>query len=159
MKKILILLSLAIFSNIAFANEESTEKAKELITLMKIKENVEKSFAQISKFSDSMIDSQNLSDEEKKEAKELTASSTKTTFKEMLKMDWEGMFADIYAEVFTVEELQGLIDFYKTPVGQKFIDKQLDLQKATMGRMQIEMTKVMPKIQESIQKSIEEAKK
>lgn len=126
---------------------------------MEITENVEKSFAQVVKFSDQMIDSQNLSDEEKKEAKKLTKSSTEKTFKEMLKMDWEGMFAEIYSEVFTDEELQGLIDFYKTPIGQKFLKKQQPLQIATMNRMQQEMAKVMPKIQESIQRSIEEAKK
>lgn len=159
MKKILLTLSIALFSNIAFADDKSTEKATELMSLLKISENVEKSFAQISKLSDGMIDAQNLSDEEKVKAKKLAKSSTETTFKELLKMDWESMFADIYAEVFTADELQGLIEFYKTPVGQKFIDKQIDLQKATMGRMQVEMAKVMPKVQEAIQQSIQDAKK
>lgn len=159
MKIILLILSFAMFSNISFADENSKAKAKELMALMKIKENIEKSLAEISKFSDGMIDAQNLSDEEKKKAKELTKSSTEAVFKGMLKLDWEGMFAEIYSEVFTTEDLQGLIDFYKTPVGQKFIDKQLDLQKATMGRMQIEMGKVMPEVQKAIQKSIEDAKK
>lgn len=154
-----ILLSLALLSSAVFAEDNSSEKAKELMSVMKVRENVEKAFAQIPQFSDRIIDSQNLSDEEKKKAKELAASSTKATFKEMLQMDWEGMLSEIYAEVFTEEELQGLIDFYKTPVGQKFIEKQLALQKATMGRMQIEMAKMMPKIQEAAQKSIQEAKK
>lgn len=159
MKKTLLILSIAVFSNVSFADENSSAKGKELMSLMKIKENVEKSFAQISTFSDGMIDAQNLSKEEKKKAKKLSKASTDRTFKEMLKIDWEGIFADVYTEVFTEEELQGLVDFYKTPVGQKFIAKQLDLQKATMGRMQVEMAKIMPQIQQSVQKSIEEAQK
>lgn len=156
--KTILILSLSLFCHFVHAEEQVSAKAKELMALMKVTENVEKSFAQVGKFSDSMIDAQNLTAEEKEKAKELTKSSTDATFKEMLKMDWEGMFAEIYAEVFTDEELQGLIDFYKTPAGQKFIDKQQDLAGATMVRMQQEMSKVMPKIQEAIKKSIQEAK-
>ena len=159
MKITLLILSVSIFSYTAIADVNNSEKAKELMSIMKIKENVEKMFSEVSKFSDGMIDARNLSEEEKAKAKELTKSSTETIFKEMLKMDWEGMTAEIYAEVFTTDELQGLIDFYKTPIGQKFIDKQLELQKATLGRMQMEMAKVMPKLQQSILESIEEVKK
>ena len=60
--------------------------------------------------------------------------------------------------MFTEDELQDLIDFYKSPLGQKMLKKQPELMKATMQKMQVEMSKVMPKIQADIKKAIEEVK-
>ena len=60
--------------------------------------------------------------------------------------------------MFTEEELQGLIDFYKSPVGNKFLEKQPELMAATMNRMQTEMAKIMPKIQEAAMTAVQEAK-
>ncbi|CAN1721089.1 enolase [Hyphomicrobium sp. 1Nfss2.1] len=39
-------------------------------------------------------------------------------------------FADIYAQRFTVNELQAVIDFYKSPTGQKFIAATPELMQA-----------------------------
>jgi hypothetical protein len=60
-------------------------------------------------------------------------------------LSWDKMkveYTRVYAEVFTPEEVKGLIAFYKTPAGQAFLDKQPLLMQKTM-----EMT---PKIQEMI---------
>ena len=157
MKKILSIVSITVLSHFSLANDQGLATAKELMSVMKIKEGVEKSLDQVSEFTDSMIDAQNLTPEVKQKAKELSNASTEVTFKEMLAIDWETMFSEVYAEVFTEQELQGLIDFYQTPVGVKFLDKQLDLQKATMGRMQVEMAKIMPKIQQAMQQAMQQS--
>jgi len=60
--------------------------------------------------------------------------------------------------VFTEKELQAVIDFYKSPVGAKFIEKQPELMAQTMQKMQVEMAKIMPKIQADVQKAIQESK-
>jgi hypothetical protein len=51
-----------------------------------------------------------------------------------------------------------VIDFYKSPVGAKFIEKQPELMAQTMQKMQVEMAKIMPKIQADVQKAIQESK-
>lgn len=48
--------------------------------------------------------------------------------KEQLKWETlEPMFAQLYVDTFTEAELKQLTEFYKTPVGQKLIDKQPEL--------------------------------
>ena len=74
-------------------------------------------------------------------------------------IEWEEKFAKIYAAVFTTEELQGLIDFYKSPIGKKFLEKQPQLMLATMGKMSGEIEKLWPKINSEVMNAIEEVKK
>jgi hypothetical protein len=157
MKKLIISL-LLLSSCYSLADDKTEAKARELMATMKITENIEKSFAQISKFSEGIIDSQDLDEEAKEKAKKVAKASTEASLKELATLDWEGIFAEVYSKVFTEEELQGLIDFYNSPIGKKFINKQTDLQVATMNRLQVELAKVMPKIQEDVQKAIQKVK-
>jgi hypothetical protein len=77
----------------------------------------------------------------------------------MKSVDWNKMFAEVYAEVFTAEEIDGLIKFYKSPLGQKLLAKEPQLTKATMAKMQVEMAKIMPKLQANMAKAIANSKK
>lgn len=64
-------------------------------------------------------------------------------------MTWEKMrpiYVSLYAETFSPEELQGLIAFYKTPVGQKWIERQPQLQTAIMEKSQVVVMDIMPPI-------------
>ncbi|MDD3605464.1 MAG: DUF2059 domain-containing protein, partial [Kiritimatiellae bacterium] len=65
-------------------------------------------------------------------------------------MSWDKIKTDyigIYAETFTADELKGIIDFYKTPVGRKFIEKQPEIMEKSMRVTQKQMMTLMPKIQ------------
>ena len=64
-------------------------------------------------------------------------------------MSWDNLkneFNAVYADVFTEEELQGLIDFYQTPVGQKWIEKMPELMTKSMTVNQGHTSKMMSKI-------------
>jgi len=156
MKSLLTVLIL-VASPFCFANEGREKKSRELMSLMKMTETLEKTIGQMSSFTDGLIDSQNLDEETKKGAKAIMEKTMESSMKEMMTLDWEGMFAEIYSEVFTEEELQGLIEFYKSPVGQKFLEKQPELAAATMQKMQGQMAKIMPKIQAAAKKAVEDA--
>jgi hypothetical protein len=68
-------------------------------------------------------------------------------------LSWDKMkveYTRVYAEVFTPEEVKGLIAFYKTPAGQAFLDKQPLLMQKTMEMTQKRMMEMTPKIQEMI---------
>jgi uncharacterized protein len=57
----------------------------------------------------------------------------------MQKFSWDkmkSMFIDIYAEVYTVEEMEGLATFFESPVGQGFIKKQPQMTTLMMSKMQ-----------------------
>lgn len=65
-------------------------------------------------------------------------------------MSWEILkpeFEKLYAETYSAEELDGLLKFYQSPLGKKFIEKQPEMQRKTMLMVQQMMMRVMPKIQ------------
>ncbi|MCB1068800.1 MAG: DUF2059 domain-containing protein [Kiritimatiellae bacterium] len=68
------------------------------------------------------------------------------------------MFTEIYIDVFTADELQGLINFYESDIGQSFLKKQPQLMEATMGKMQGIMQEMMMDLQDDMQKLMEETK-
>jgi hypothetical protein len=51
-----------------------------------------------------------------------------------------------------------MIAFFKSPLGQKWIEKQPQLQMATMQKMQAVMMEAQPKMQEAIKRVIESQK-
>lgn len=158
MKKQIVLFSLALSGLLASQLVASTiEKATELIQLMEITKQLDSTQEQMGSFVTQMVAAQGLSAEEAKEATALAKQSMNSSFEAMKSIPWDEMFAEIYASVFSEEELQGLIDFYRSPVGQKFLEKQPELMEATMQKMQGEMAKIMPQIQAGIQAAIEEA--
>ena len=64
-------------------------------------------------------------------------------------MSWDKLKADyiaVYAEVFTDEDLHGLIEFYKTPTGKKFIEKQPELTNKMMEIGQKHVMELLPKM-------------
>lgn len=79
---------------------------------------------------------------------ELITFQTKATREMFDDIDWEPIedgMATAYAEVFTKDELRGVVDFYATPAGKASIEKQPEIQKKTMEVM-------MPAIMEASQK-------
>jgi len=134
---------------------QRTAKAEELMGLLNIDKNMQGAFAQVEKMQEQMIDTKDLPPEAKEKQAKIRKSildATKSIF------SWETLkpaFIQIYAETFTEEELQGMIDFFKTPMGQKWIEKQPQLQAATMQKMQGIMLEAQPKLQEIIKKEMD----
>lgn len=73
-------------------------------------------------------------------------------------INWEklkGPMARVYAETLTPEETKGVIEFFKSPAGQAFLDKQPILMKKAMEVTQNRMMEVMPKLQTLIQEELQ----
>lgn len=60
------------------------------------------------------------------------------------------MYVAVYANTYTAEELQGAIDFYKTPIGQKWAENQpkVNMEIATKSM------EMMPQIMDSLKSSM-----
>lgn len=66
-------------------------------------------------------------------------------------MRWERMkddFVKLYLEVYTEEEIRGLTEFYKSPLGQKMLDKMPELMQASLQISQGLLQQTLPKIQQ-----------
>ena len=64
-----------------------------------------------------------------------------------------------YREMFSQEEIDGLIAFYQTPAGQSLVSKQPELAKRTMAILQQRMAPVMQRIQKISEETALELKK
>lgn len=157
MKKIIfILTAMFLIAGHGFAGvaKNTRATADKLLALFNMEESYEQSMEQAMKMSLGMIDSQDLPAQAKREAKEAAETGMKIAMKKFTWNKMKGMFVDIYAEVFTVEELEGMIAFYESPIGRKFLKKQPQLAAATMKKMQIVMQEMMPEIQEEVKKAM-----
>ncbi len=160
MKRILISVLVVLVAGRVFAQEtkETRAAAEKLLELFDMEKTFDQAMGQAMQMSVNMIDSQDLPADEKEEARKAVEASMKVTLD---KFSWDrmkGMFVDIYADVLSLEELEGLIAFYESPIGRKFIEKQPELTSATMQKMQVLMQELMPEIQKEVEKVVEEKK-
>ena len=76
-------------------------------------------------------------------------------------MSWEKMLPiqiAIYRESFEQSEIDGLISFYSSPIGQSFVNKMPVVTQKAMTSMQMYMQAIAPKIQAAMQQVLTEAK-
>lgn len=76
-------------------------------------------------------------------------------------MTWaklEPTVIQIYRETYTQAEVDGLITFYKSPVGQASVAKTPQVMRRSMEASQKQMQAFLPKLQEAMKQVIEEAK-
>lgn len=63
----------------------------------------------------------------------------------------------IYRESFTQEEIDGLIAFYRSPLGRTFVDRMPVVMQRAMTATQVQVEQAMPKIQGAMQQVLAEA--
>ncbi|WP_419805513.1 DUF2059 domain-containing protein [Terriglobus sp.] len=61
----------------------------------------------------------------------------------------EPQFTDIYASVYTEREIDGLIAFYKSPVGSEMVAKQPEIVDKSQAVTQALMTEVQPQVMQA----------
>jgi hypothetical protein len=129
--------------------------AEELLGLMHVDQAMNSAFSQMTKMQGQMMASKGMTPEQQTKQTQVMQAAMDQT-KSFCSWDViKPTFIQIYADVFTEEELQGMIDFFKGPIGQKWIAKQPQLQAETMQKMQAIMMTAMPKIEAAIKQSQE----
>ena len=68
------------------------------------------------------------------------------------------MLVKVYADTYTEEEIDGILAFYKTPVGQAMLRKMPELIQRSMAVSQQVMGEIMPEIQKMVQEQAEKTK-
>ena len=159
MKKIMtvaLLLSVVVTSN-SFADKASHKRtALEFLEVSNTKEVLDQMMTSIENMMEQQFKTKKLTPEEE----ETAIAIQKET------MDWfSGLFAweqiqdlyvDIYVKVFTEDELKEIIQFYRSPLGQKLLNKMPELLQESIEKMQILVQDKMPEFQERLQKTITE---
>lgn len=135
----------------------SRAAAERLMDLFNTEDSYRQTMQQVAQMPMRMLESQDMSEEQKAEARRAMQASMDATLKRFSWARIKPMFVDVYAEVFTPEEIQGLIDFYESPLGRAFLAKQPQLTAATMERMQDMMQEIMPELQRDVEEALRES--
>jgi len=92
-------------------------------------------------------------------ADEKILSDLRTQLQALIKQElsWDkirDIFEKAYADTYTQDQINGLIAFYNSPLGQAFAEKQADITVKTGGLLQRRMMGVMVKVQGSARESV-----
>lgn len=152
-RSLMVLMAMWVALAGAARGEEGSRQAlaEELMVLMKIPDNIEKSFAMVKKMLPAQIEQMGKMSGQTNMPPEALGQSEKIIDLVAAELSWEKVkndYINLYAETLTDDELKAAIVFYKTPEGQAFVNKQPELMKRAMELNQKLMMKIMPRIQE-----------
>ncbi len=134
--------------------------AEELVNAMEMQKGIENSFEMIKQMIPAQMEQ--MSGAENESSEEVQARVQIMMDYIAKEMSWDNLKEDyisIYAETFTEEELAGLVEFYKSPVGRKFTEKQPELMKRAMEISQKQMMEIMPKMRKFAEEMKEKEEK
>lgn len=132
-----------------FAGEPVSEKdklAEELVNLAGISQNIQNVKMSIMQNNDRMLSRM----QSGSDAKKLAAYRQKIDKLVNDSFDWKkvkGDYIKLYAKTFTVEEMKGIIEFYKTPAGKLFRERD-NLMRQEMTLMQNKYRQIMPQLRQ-----------
>ncbi|EXB26196.1 MULTISPECIES: DUF2059 domain-containing protein [Acinetobacter] len=161
MKKLFITIILGTVISIpAFAQPASKDSIKQLLKITKSEQFLGQMSPQISNMMHSSI-------EKFTQGKQLTTKQElalvnysqelgKIMQEELTWAKLEPEMIKIYAEEFTQQEIDGMIQFYKTPVGQSTIDKMPIVMQKSMQVGYKQMDAITPKIMQAAEKFAKE---
>lgn len=162
MKRIAISFALFAIAAIAYAAPPNTDSLDELFAITKVNRMTEAMLSSADGFmKQSMREAfkgQNFTPEQQKF---VDTATTKIMSVMKEELSWSAMrpiYIQIYQETFTQEEVDGLIAFYKTPVGNAVVEKMPVAMQKSMILMQARMEPLLQKVKAAIEQSVIDAK-
>lgn len=160
MKKLVALLAL-VASTAAFAAPPSKESVETLLALSKadqvleaIHGNMEQSMRQGMQ---AAAGNKTLTPEQQKLLQTLPAKMTEFLRQEMSWAALKPLLVGVYVETFDQEEIDALTQFFRTPVGQRYIDKQPVVAQRSAAAAQQLLLPLVPKLQAAMATALRDA--
>lgn len=145
--RIWVLLSFMVAALSANADTNSQRSlAEEMLEVSKASSVIDNMTSQVNTMFSQTVQQMNLSEDKKAEAAKYQQRLNDIMAEEFSWNKLKGQFVDVYVDVFTEEELKELVEFYKSPLGQKLIIKMPQLMQQSMVLAQKQMQTVIPKI-------------
>lgn len=120
---------------------------EEMLHLTEIDKMIDPMMEQVQAMIQNQVDQMDLTEEAKPVVKKY---NDKIMLLMKTELAWEKMkndLIDIYISVYTEEEIKAIIAFYRTPVGQKMLDKMPQLLQQTMAVTQSKVQQLIPDLQ------------
>lgn len=148
-----------LFALPVFAGEAERKKlAEEALVLMKFDRNIEQSFAAARQMQMAQVKTMTLSDFDAVAAKEVREKTMDFMQEQLSWKNLKDEFIAAYADIFSEEELKGLVEFYKSPVGKAYVEKVPQMMQKSAEITQRHMIEVGPKVQAIVREEAEKQK-
>ena len=148
MHRMLVVIAGVLACASAIAQGDSHEEAaRALLDAMNAEETIAQSYDQVLPQLEAMGDQMGVSEEEREIFDRYLERMVAALREEMSWEKLEPGMIETYASVYTEQELLDLVEFYESPLGQKFIRKMPELMTATMQLTQEMMQDFLPRVQ------------
>jgi len=139
--------SLLLAGAAVWADNDKEKLAEELLVASETPKMLDQMTGQIEQMQTQMLQKMNIPADKQAEAaafqKQLIAKLTSEFSWQKMKGD----FIKIYTDVYTEEELKGLLAFMKSPLGQKMIAKQPEMMQKALQLTQSKLLTLMPDLE------------
>lgn len=161
-RKLLAVLILAMSAMPALAAPPTEASIDELLTITQSEKMLETVFtntdALMHQSLAEMTAGEKLSEKQQQIIDSATAGFLQVVRDEMSWAKMRPLYVQLYQESFTQEEIDGLVNFYKSPAGAAFVQKMPAVVQRSMVMMQSRMGPMMQKMRAVMQKAVEDAK-
>lgn len=154
----LVALTLA-FTHVHAANDKASEQSiREMLQVTQSRKMLDQMYKQIDQMMlvamKQSLQGQNVTPEIQAQLERIQGKVWKTVQQEASWEKLEPIYIKIYSENFTQEEIDGILAFYKSPIGQSMIKKMPLVLQSSMREMQVFMQPVIKKVSEMLQEEM-----
>lgn len=158
----ILILATAAWSFAAGAAQPSLESVEELLTLSRAESMVDSMNAGMEGVMRSAlaetIEREKLSAKQQRVLEQFPARFAQVVRDEMTWASMKPELIDIYRSVYTQQEIDGQLDFYRSPAGQAMLEKMPQVMQKSMEMSERQMRRLMPKLQAALEEATAQAK-
>lgn len=139
------------------AQDDAAKRAKveELFTVMRLDHMMDRLMGAVRQQTETMMRSMPGMEQMTPEQKRITDDFEKKIMDAAMEsVGWKAMEPDmvnLYVSTYSTQEIDGLIAFYKSPVGQAYLDKTPELTQKSMQITQQKVVTLQPKLRELVE--------
>lgn len=154
MRRMLAILFLLLLAPAAFAGKPTEKQIDELIEVTRAQALLEGSLAQVESSQREMlaqlVASEGMSQEQQAALEGMVAKLSKSLREAMTWDKMRPMYHRIYSASFDAEDVDAMVAFYRTPVGQRLIERMPTVMQHTMAEIQGLMVPALQKFQQEV---------
>ncbi len=157
-KMIYVVLALLLFLPLTASADEARrlELAEQFLNVNKVKDQVDLMYEKVEGVIVSQLEAIDITEDREKNLQAMQKIAIDLLFEGL---SWDSLkqeYITLYAETFTEEELEGIIEFSKSPLGEKMAEKSPILMQKSMEIGRQHAQNVMPLVQQAIQEYMKE---
>ena len=147
MKIKIVLIVLILLAPLSAPADERTELAKEIMELTHMNKMMDQVKSHVKQLQDQVLAQMEIPEGKKANVEAYKKKIHDKIFEIMDYKQMQKEFIELYTSVYTLEELKGMVSFYKSDVGKSMIEKQPTVVRKSMELSQSKVRILIPELQ------------